>query len=116
LFEIANTLGEFGVCVFKFKNSADSLESDSLGTQPSDLAKLSDVSHRVAARLATGSSGHNQTHAVVLSERLGMHEGKFGRNSDCEHRSVFVYLLHDYTLEKSGSKQNVGTWIFFWQF
>jgi thiol:disulfide interchange protein DsbC len=56
------------------------------------LAKLNDVSHGVAARLACGALGLHDPQAVVLSQRLGVHGGKLGGHRNGKNRLVFVHV------------------------
>ena len=57
------------------------------------LAQQSDITCRVPASAAPGTTRGHQPEPVVLAQRLRVHAGELGRHRDDEHRRVVGHVL-----------------------
>ena len=86
---------ELGDPSFEVEHALDACEVQALVGELLDTAEQGDVGIAVSSASTTGTCRIDQTLALVDSQRLGMHAGKFGSNTDHVDRSGESLVVND---------------------
>src|SRR5690606_7211681 len=99
--QFAHTRAERRDLIFQLQDATDAFQVQPLGRQSRDLAKLHDIPHRVAARLAGRALRAHETEPVVLAKRLRMHAGQLRRDGDREEGRRLVHHPRAFAMSSS---------------